>query len=82
MVLRGESADALSRKLGLPLYKLERWRQKVDAALGGTLKERQVDTAAGELAAALQRIGELSMDVELLRSRVERAGPLARRRLR
>ena len=35
-----------------------------------------------ELATAMQRIGELSMEVELLRSRIERAGPLGRRRSR
>jgi transposase len=81
-LLRGESAEHLSRDLGLPIYKLEQWRQKADAALEGALKEREVDTAAGELSAAMQRIGELSMEVELLRSRIERPGPLARRRSR
>jgi transposase len=81
-LLRGESTEALSRELGLPLYKLEQWRQKADAALEGALKEREIDTAAGELAAALQRIGELSMEVELLRARIERPGPLGRRRSR
>jgi hypothetical protein len=30
----------------------------------------------------MQRIGELSMENELLRSRIERPGPLARRRSR
>lgn len=81
-LLRGESTEALSRELGLPLYKLEQWRQKADAALEGALKEREIDTAAGELAAALRRIGELSMEVELLRARIERPGPLGRRRSR
>lgn len=79
-LLRGESSELLSRELGLPIYKLEQWRQK--AALDGALKERDGDPAAGELAAAMQRIGELSMEVELLRSRIERPGPLARRRSR
>src|SRR5207302_203408 len=40
------------------------------------------DAATGELASAMQRIGELSMEVELLSSRIERLGPLVRRRLR
>ena len=81
-LLRGESVELLSRELGVPLYKLEQWRQKADAALDGALKERDADPASGELAAAMQRIGELSMEVELLRSRVERPGPLGRRRSR
>src|SRR5208283_1652629 len=60
-------------------YKLEQWREKADAALDGALKERESDPASGELAAAMQRIGELSMEVELLRARIGRPGPLARR---
>jgi hypothetical protein len=81
-LLRGESVELLSRELGVPLYKLEQWRRKADAALEGALKEREADPAAGELAAAMQRIGELSMENELLRTRIERPGPLGRRRSR
>ena len=81
-LLRGGSAELLSRELGLPIYKLEQWRRKAEAALEGALKEREADPAAGELAAAMQRIGELSMENELLRSRIERSGPLARGRSR
>jgi transposase len=58
-LLRGESIELLSRELGLPSYKLEQWRQKAEAALDGALKEREADPAAGELAAALQRIAHL-----------------------
>lgn len=81
-LLRAESVELLSRQLGVPLYKLEQWRQKADAALDGALKERDADPASGELAAAMQRIGELSMEVELLRWRIERPGLLGRRRSR
>jgi transposase len=81
-LLRGEAAEDLSRELGVPLYKLERWRQKAEAALDGALKERETDTVSDELAMAMQRVGELSMEVELLRSRIERPGPLVRRRSR
>jgi hypothetical protein len=81
-LLRGESAELLSRELGLPMSKLEQWRRKAEAALDGALKEREADTAGTELAAAMQRIGELSMENELLRARIERPGPLARRRSR
>lgn len=81
-LLRGESAELVSRELGVPIYKLEQWREKADAALDGALKERESDAASGELAAAMQRIGELSMEVELLRARIGRPGPLAGRRSR
>src|SRR3954451_10322418 len=81
-LLRGEAAEDLSRELGVPIYKLEHWRQKAEAALDGALKERETDAVTGELATAMQRIGELSMENELLRSRIECPGPLARRRSR
>ena len=81
-LLRGESAELLSRELGPPIFKLEQWRRKAEAALEGALKERETDPADGQLAAAMQRIGELSMEIELLRAKMERPGPLARRRSR
>ena len=81
-LMRGEAAELLSRELGLPVFKLEQWRQRAEAALEGALKEREADPADGQLAAALQRIGELSMEVELLRAKMERPGPLVRRRSR
>ena len=61
---------------------LEQWRQRAEAAFEGALKEREADPTDGQLAAALQRIGELSMEVELLRAKMGRPGPLARRRSR
>ncbi len=81
-LMRGEAAELLSRELGLPIVKLEQWRQKAEAALEGALKERDTDQTDSQLAAALQRIGELTMEVELLRAKMERPGPLARRRSR
>jgi putative transposase len=50
-LMRGEAAELLSRELGLPLFKLEQWRQKAEAALEGALKEREADPAEGQLAA-------------------------------
>jgi transposase len=81
-LLRGESAEMLSRALGLPMFKLEQWRQKAEAALEGALKEREPGLVDGQLATAMQRIGELSLENELLRARIERPGPLGRRRSR
>ena len=81
-LMRGESAELLSRELGLPIFKLEHWRQRAEASLEGALKEREADPADGQLAAAMQRIGELTMENELLRAKMERPGPLDRRRSR
>jgi transposase len=81
-LMRGESAELLSRELGLPVFRLEQWRQRAEAALEGALKEREADPADGQLAAAMRRIGELTMESELLRAKMERPGPLGRRRSR
>ena len=81
-LMRGEAVELLSRELGLPLFKLEQWRQKAEAALEEALKERGADPVHGQLAAAMHRIGELSMENELLRARIERPGPLGRGRSR
>src|ERR671911_84445 len=77
---RGRRA-ALARA-GLAGVKLEQWRQRAEAAFEGALKEREADPTDGQLAAAMRRIGELSMENELLRARLGRPGPLARRRSR
>src|SRR3954451_8645548 len=81
-LMRGESVELLSRELVLPLFKLEQWRQKAEAALDGALREREAEQADSQLAAAMQRIGELTMENELLRAKMERPGPLGRRRSR
>ena len=81
-LLRGEAAEDLSRELGVPIYRLEQWRERALAGMAGALKEREADPLGEELGAAMRRIGELTMANELLRARAERPGPLARRRSR
>lgn len=82
-LITGEPVELVSRELGVPVFKLERWCLKAEAALEGALKERETDTQGPELAAALRRIGELSMENELLRAKMGQSpGPLARRRWR
>ena len=78
-LLRGESVELLCRDLGVPIVKLEQWHQTADAALDGALKEREAKAASTELAAAMHRIGEVSMENEWLRAKMDRPGPLARR---
>jgi len=82
-LIAGEPVELVSREIGVPVFKLERWRERAEAALDGALKEREADSEGPELAAALQRIGELSMENELLRAKMGRSsGPLARKRWR
>ena len=81
-LLRGEPVEAVSRQVGVPVWRLERWRARALAGLKTGLRERSEDPAERELAEAHRRIGERSMEVELLRARIERPGPLPRRRSR
>jgi transposase len=84
-ILRGESLDALSRELGVEIYRLEEWRDKALSGLDAALKDRQGDPLSHELDAAKRHIGELSMENELLRERSRAAEgrlPLATRRSR
>jgi transposase len=84
-ILRGESLDALSRELGVEIYRLEEWRDKALAGLDSGLKDRQDDPLSHELDSAKRHIGELSMEIELLRERARAAEgrfPLATRRSR
>ena len=79
-LLRGEAVDDLSRELGIEIYRLEQWREKALAGIDESLKQRQNDPLQSELNQAMRRIGELTMENELLWERVRKPGPLAPRR--
>ena len=79
-MLRGEAPGSLSRELGIETYRLEKWHRKALAGIDASLREREPDTGRPELDAALKRVGELTMENELLKMRVGRPGPLTRRR--
>lgn len=81
-MLRGESVAALSRELGIEIYRLEKWRDKALSGIDGALKEREGDPIQGELDAAMKRIGELTMENELMRMRFDKNRPLPSKRSR
>ena len=76
-LLRGESIEGLSRELGVERYRLEKWKRRGLDAIEASVKERETDPVQSELNDALKRIGELSMENELLRVRCKTASPLA-----
>ena len=84
-LLRGEPLDAVSREVGVEVYRLERWKTRALAGLELGLKEQAGEPLAAELDAAKRHIGQLLMENELLRSRARAAKrrlPLATRRSR
>jgi len=79
-MLRGESVEALSRELGVEIYRQEKWRDKGLSVIDSGLKEREGDPVQSGLDSAMKPIGELTMQNELLWQRVRKPGPLAKRR--
>lgn len=82
-LLRGEPLDALSRQTAVPVPRLEEWRAQALSGMEQGLKCREHDDPTQvRLDEANRRIGELSMEVELLRARCEKNGPFVGRRSR
>ena len=80
-LLRGEPVDAVSREVGVQIYTLEKWREEGLAGLEAALKKRKSAPEQIQLEEAMKRVGELTMENELLWKRVGgKPGPLARRR--
>lgn len=79
-LLRGEPVDAVSREVSVPIYKLERWRDRALAGIDAGLRERENDPLERQLTQANRRIGELVMEVEILQKERRAKRPLAGRR--
>ena len=73
--------DAVSRELALPIARLEAWHQEGLAGLHAGLSARpETDPVQLRLDDAIRRVGELSMENELLRVKAARALPFPARR--
>jgi hypothetical protein len=84
-VLRGEDLDALSRELGATAGAIARWRDQFLAGGRAAVRSRPADERDEEIARLRAKVGELTMDNELLRDRARRAeagAPFGQRRSR
>lgn len=84
-LLRGEDLDKLSRELGVSGATLGAWREQALAGGKAALKKRPEDDREEEIKRLRAKVGEITMENELLRERSRRleAGlPLAPRRPR
>ena len=82
-LMRGESLDAVSRDLNVPVHRLTAWRDKVLMGAESALKERERDARDEEIARLKAKVGEITMDNELLYAKIDKlegGRPLARRR--
>jgi transposase len=79
-LLRGEPVDTLSRELSVEIYRLEQWREKALLGIDEAMKDRMGDPLEAELDMAKRHIGELSMEIELLRRERDLRRPLSGKR--
>jgi hypothetical protein len=68
-LLRGEDLELLSRELGVTAATLSAWRDGFLAAGQAALKSRPTDERDDEIARLRAKVGELTMDNELLLQR-------------
>jgi transposase len=80
-ILRGESLDAVSRDVGVEIYRLEEWRDQALAGMEEALRPKPRSAAQMELEKAQKLLGEAMMEVELLRAKCRKGNiplPLGR----
>src|SRR3954452_14156504 len=78
-LLRGEGLDALARETGQPAGRISVWREEFLAAGREGLKSRSRPEEDRRLVEAQRKIGELSMDLDILRALTEEIGRRPRR---
>jgi hypothetical protein len=81
-LLRGEDLELVSRELGVTAATLSGWRDDFLAGGQAALKSRPADDRDDEIARLRAKVGELTMDNELLTQRCRADRPLAPRRRR
>ena len=73
-MIRGESVEALSRELGVEVYRLEEWREMAMAGMDGGLRAKKKEATEVLLDEAHKAYGRAMMENELLRERCRRLG--------
>jgi transposase-like protein len=81
-LLHGESLELLARELGVTAATLAGWRDDFPAGGHAALKSRPADDRDEEIARLRAKVGERTMDNELLTQRCRADRPFAPRRRR
>jgi hypothetical protein len=84
-LLRGEPLDLVARQTNVSVARLTDWRDRALAGAATALKERERDDRDDEIARLKSKVGEITMDNELLYAKIaalEGKSPLASRRSR
>jgi|SRR5450755_2802458 Transposase len=70
-LLRGEPLDLVARQTNVSVAKLTEWRDRALAGAATALKERERDDRDDEIARLKSKVGEITMDSELLYAKIE-----------
>jgi len=84
-MLRGEPLELVARETNVSIARLSEWRERALAGAATALKERERDDRDDEIARLKSKVGEITMDNELLYAKIEALEgkrPLAHRRSR
>lgn len=84
-LLRGEPLELVARETNVTVAKLTEWRDRALSGAATALKERERDDSDDEIARLKSKVGEITMDNELLYAKIaamEGKRPLAHRRSR
>ena len=70
-LLRGESLEAVSRDLGVTAARVSQWREEFVAGGEASLRSRPTDERDLEISRLRAKVGELTMDNELLNEKID-----------
>jgi len=73
-LLRGESLDLLARETGQPAGGIAGWREEFLAAGREGLKSRPAPEGERRLVDAQRKVGELQLEIDILRALLEKKG--------
>ncbi len=82
-MMRGEPLELVARELNVTAARLSAWRDRAWLGAGSALKDRERDRRDDEISRLKGKVGEMTMENELLREKIrcmESGSPLARRR--
>ena len=82
-LIAGETLEALSREMNVPVHKLAQWRDQAYQALESAFSSRDTDPRDTQIRHLTSKIGQMTMDAELREekiARLEDGRPLAMRR--
>ena len=71
-LLRGEDLDSVSREVGASTARLAEWRDQFLEGGQASLKSRPKDQRDEEIARLKHKVGEITMDNELLYKKIEK----------